>query len=193
MNTQNIEVEIRKAIFQRFSNDRIKKAFELAGNEAILLQQERTMQGLDVLGRSLGNYTYPYHKFKTRFVKGGKMTRSMQKLAAKKNQFAANKVKDYGRLTGELFADMAFRVTGIQQKGLSVFGTIQMFIKERSRKKAEGLQSMVGRNQYVSYPKKQRLMFGIALTGARAAYEKNRLKTIWANTLGISNGNINIR
>lgn len=187
-----LKIQFLKAFQKQYSSSVLRRAAEEVGKEMILIQRERTAAGLDIFGRRFGSYTAPYNKLKRQIVGGGggkgkktKVSRSAERIRSRRTEFAATNVKDYLRLTGELFSDMRYDViqAGTFGSGTFVSVVIRNYIAARSARKAEGLMSITGRNRYVSYSKKAFIFFGLS-KGAGAGPERERLLRAFGRGLG---------
>jgi hypothetical protein len=167
-----------KAVFQRgiddaFNDATIRKLAEAMAEESVKIMQKRTSSGRDTDGRKFGNYTAPYDKYKKKYIKG-----LVKAKAGGTTSYKASKVKDYLRLTGQLYDDMKFAVTTKSKTATKITIGFKLYIAERSRLKAEGLMATTGRNQYVSYSKKAWKFFGLSKDKTQRKEEEKQLLVV---------------
>lgn len=133
------------------------------------------MRGLDRNGKAFAPYTARYAAYKVAHLNSG-------------GEYAARNLYDHIRLTGELFREMKYSVTQAAQfKPGSIDGSFRLYIGANAVRKAEGLQSTTGRNQFASYTKKARLFFGVAEGNtAIARKEKKELKLAFVKAMKLA-------
>jgi hypothetical protein len=170
---QQFKIAIEKKIMnQIFSQSTLRVAFEGVAKKAIDIMRKRISDGYDIYGRHFGGYNRSYNK-----------ARAMRRLQGK-TEYAATSVKDYLRLSGELFSDMKFQVKGINQSSTSILGEIRLYIAPRSQQKAMGLMSETGvARNHRTYSKKSWDFLGLSVSGPRVASERKQLEEVFMKIL----------
>lgn len=104
---QQIAATVQRKIAEKVNPAAVRAALNYAGNRSIDRMRSRTNSGVDVNYKAFPNYTPKYQKDKAKMIATGKRG----KKTLKKGKFAARKVRDVGRLTGQTMEDMQCTVT----------------------------------------------------------------------------------
>lgn len=154
---QDIVGKFTAVLQKKFGEQATRKGVEAMGATAVELIKVRTNNGIDIDGKPFDKYTPKYAKYKAKYVSG------KVKKKAGSSKWAARSVNDFMRLSGDLFDDIDYNVTKFSQPRVGTFSMkFQIYIKPRSRPKAEGLM-------------KKRKFFGIALSGIQRFKEEKAL------------------
>lgn len=192
---QQIEIFVRDEIKKNLTRSNVIKAANDAGRAAILAIQERTAAGISREGGKLPEYSqYPggyitmskkwkIPSYKTVKNNARELARVLSKTKGAKTVFKATGTADeHGRLTGQFFTDMFYKVTGVSVKKNAIDINIEIDVKARSAKKIEWLESTTGGTKFFNiyktikkYSKKARKIWGLSKTGKYKDIEQEQI------------------
>lgn len=161
---QKLEAEFKNALNKKINSSRFLEGVKAMGVKSIEIIRKRAAKGIDVDGFAFDKYSKNYPKQKQRAIAKGKNS----------GEYAATKVLDWMRSSGQLFRDFTYKVGKTRQPRDGEFRMdFTIDIKQGSRKKAEGLM-------------KKRKFWGIATKGNQRFLEQSQLIDAFKKGAGIN-------
>lgn len=190
--SKQFEIFIASEIIKNISKGTIRKAANAAGKAAIDAIRERTANGIDYTGKRIPALTKEY-SFRKRtqlrkLLKGRKTT-----------QFKAKGVPNHGRLSGEFFSAMKFKIikTQILKNNISI--DVSLYLKGDQDKKVRWLESSTGatkgwfgRGKKTTYSKAQRFIWGLSQQGKWKTREEEMIKQAFIKNF-VQNSKVEVR
>jgi len=190
MTGQQITMKLKKTTSELFSPAFGKSIVAKMAKKSVELMWDRNEKGIDNTGIRYGGYNSSYTSQKRKLIagtmkgRGGKgASKTLARYNAMKTSYAARRVGDYLRLTGQLRKDTDWNITQYYQNKDFVNMSWRIRIKPRSEGKARGLQSTRGRNKYTSYRKKAFYFLGLTRRGGLQKAEQKALTAIASKAL----------
>lgn len=153
--------------------DKLRKGAEAMGKEAILINQERITNGLDIDGKPFESRGIKYIRAKAKRIAGG---------VKNGGKFQASKASDWLRETGAYFRAMQYNAKNPTQPRVGeITSKFQIFLFAQGKKDEGKFQGLQDRFK----------AFGIAKTGTRALRDKTRIINAGKKAMGVAGtGNI---
>lgn len=170
---QQLTAKIIASLQKKLPADVLRKGAEAMGKEAILINQERITNGLDVDGKPFKPRGAKYIRAKAKRIAGGKVGGG---------KFAASKASDWLRETGAYFRAMQYNAKNPTQPRVGeITSKFEIFLFATGSKDKGKFQGLQDRFK----------AFGIAKTGTRALRDKTRIINAGKKAMGVAGtGNI---
>jgi len=192
---RKFQLVVENEIAKKISRATIRKAAQAAGNKAIEMIRERTNAGIDYYGKRIPKLTENYELRK----RGGRELANLIRRSGKATKFKANGTPNHGRLTGQFFSAMTFKILNTTIKAKQILIDILLDLKSDQVKKVKWLESKTGatrgwggRGKKKTYSKAQRFIWGLAKSGAWFTKERKAIETAFRNSF-VKNSGIKVK